>query len=375
MGAGWRRRHASERMRELHAGRRQEPYPVEVTDALCAKLQPRTRPAGATRSRLPESTPVEGGRPDGHPQSSDPRPGRPIGTRDRTQTAADRPSRRQTAHWDGGTAVCSRRPSGLAPQRDPPLGRAWTSILTADARMRLAGGAREIDICCHPAHRMPGSPLAIWRPSPGAGGYEGELDEKLRQNYDASEIREPPGAEKLAEEVPDEASGEDDTLLGDTDQHSEPPRRTEPTSAGPPVRRPGRPRASRRPGTLARRSKPAPRTGRPPPAAGSGSVAFCRDGSRSTDAADRRRARPANPAVARRCRRLTHGRPSVHDTGRSAEPKVRRFVGGVKRHGGNQPRSERQHGNSSAPRQLTNESRIAPSMKRGYRSPARMPMG
>lgn len=91
---------------------------------------------------------------------------------------------------------------------------------------------------------MPGSLLAIWRPSPGAGGYEGELDEKLRQNNDPSEIHQPPEAEKLAEEVPT------------------------------------------------------------------------------------------------RCRRLTHRRPSVHDTGRSAERKVRRFVGGVKGHGGDQSHSE-----------------------------------
>lgn len=53
---------------------------------------------------------------------------------------------------------------------------------------------------------MPGSPLAIWRPSPGAGGYEGELDEKLTQNNDPSEIHEPPEAEKFAEEIPDAVS-------------------------------------------------------------------------------------------------------------------------------------------------------------------------
>jgi hypothetical protein len=50
------------------------------------------------------------------------------------------------------------------------------------------------------------------------------MDEKKpRPDDDTPETAEPPEAEKLSEKVPDEASGEGDTPLGATDQHSDAP--------------------------------------------------------------------------------------------------------------------------------------------------------
>jgi hypothetical protein len=49
------------------------------------------------------------------------------------------------------------------------------------------------------------------------------MDEKKRQDDDAPETAEPPEAGELSEKVPDEASGEGDTPLGSTDQHSDAP--------------------------------------------------------------------------------------------------------------------------------------------------------
>jgi hypothetical protein len=44
------------------------------------------------------------------------------------------------------------------------------------------------------------------------------MEEKRRNDDDAPETAEPPEAEKLSEKVPEEASGEGDTPLGDSDQ-------------------------------------------------------------------------------------------------------------------------------------------------------------
>jgi hypothetical protein len=53
------------------------------------------------------------------------------------------------------------------------------------------------------------------------------MDETQRRaDDDPPETAEPPEAEKLSEEMPDEASGEGDTPLGDTDQHSDAPGET-----------------------------------------------------------------------------------------------------------------------------------------------------
>jgi hypothetical protein len=49
------------------------------------------------------------------------------------------------------------------------------------------------------------------------------MDEKPRKDEDTPETAEPPKAEEVSEEVPDELSGEGDTPLGDTDQHSDAP--------------------------------------------------------------------------------------------------------------------------------------------------------
>jgi hypothetical protein len=48
-------------------------------------------------------------------------------------------------------------------------------------------------------------------------------DKKPRQEDDTPETAEPPEAEELSENVPDKASGEGDTPLGSTDQHSDAP--------------------------------------------------------------------------------------------------------------------------------------------------------
>jgi hypothetical protein len=53
------------------------------------------------------------------------------------------------------------------------------------------------------------------------------MDEKKRRDDDDTpETAEPPEAEKLSEKVPDEASGEGDTPLGSTDEHSDAPGET-----------------------------------------------------------------------------------------------------------------------------------------------------
>jgi hypothetical protein len=49
---------------------------------------------------------------------------------------------------------------------------------------------------------------------------------KRRDDDDTPETAEPPEAEKLSEKVPDEASGEGDTPLGSTDEHSDAPGET-----------------------------------------------------------------------------------------------------------------------------------------------------
>ena len=49
------------------------------------------------------------------------------------------------------------------------------------------------------------------------------LKEKKPGADDSSETAEPPEAEKLSENVPEEASGEGDTPLGSTDQHADAP--------------------------------------------------------------------------------------------------------------------------------------------------------
>jgi hypothetical protein len=48
-------------------------------------------------------------------------------------------------------------------------------------------------------------------------------DKKPRSDDDTPETAEPREAEKLSEQVPEEASGEGDTPLGSTDQHSDAP--------------------------------------------------------------------------------------------------------------------------------------------------------
>ena len=49
------------------------------------------------------------------------------------------------------------------------------------------------------------------------------MEEKRRNEDDTPETAEPPEAEKLSEKVPEEVSGEGDTPLGDSDQHSDAP--------------------------------------------------------------------------------------------------------------------------------------------------------
>jgi hypothetical protein len=48
-------------------------------------------------------------------------------------------------------------------------------------------------------------------------------EKKARREDDTPETAEPSEAEELSEKVPDAASGEGDTPLGDTDQHSDAP--------------------------------------------------------------------------------------------------------------------------------------------------------
>jgi hypothetical protein len=52
---------------------------------------------------------------------------------------------------------------------------------------------------------------------------EGADETRARPDDDTPETAEPPEAEKLSEKVPEEASGEGDTPLGSTDQHSDAP--------------------------------------------------------------------------------------------------------------------------------------------------------
>jgi hypothetical protein len=56
----------------------------------------------------------------------------------------------------------------------------------------------------------------------GPPGGTGPVDPKDRGD-DTPETAEPPEAEELSEKVPEEASGEGDTPLGSTDQHSDAP--------------------------------------------------------------------------------------------------------------------------------------------------------
>jgi hypothetical protein len=51
-------------------------------------------------------------------------------------------------------------------------------------------------------------------------------EKKRREDDDTPETAEPPEAEKLSEKVPDEISGEGDTPLGSTDEHSDAPGET-----------------------------------------------------------------------------------------------------------------------------------------------------
>lgn len=52
------------------------------------------------------------------------------------------------------------------------------------------------------------------------------MDEKNRDGDAAPDTAEPPEAEHLSEKVPDEVSGEGDTPLGSTDDHSDAPGET-----------------------------------------------------------------------------------------------------------------------------------------------------
>jgi hypothetical protein len=49
------------------------------------------------------------------------------------------------------------------------------------------------------------------------------MEHQEERDEDTPETAEPPKAEELSEKVPDEVSGEGDTPLGDTDQHSDAP--------------------------------------------------------------------------------------------------------------------------------------------------------
>jgi hypothetical protein len=51
-------------------------------------------------------------------------------------------------------------------------------------------------------------------------------EKKLRDDDDTRETAEPPEAERLSEKVPEEVSGEGDTPLGSSDQHSDAPGET-----------------------------------------------------------------------------------------------------------------------------------------------------
>ena len=52
------------------------------------------------------------------------------------------------------------------------------------------------------------------------------MDEHEPRDDRTRETAEPPEAEKLSEKVPEEVSGEGDTPLGDSDQHSDAPGET-----------------------------------------------------------------------------------------------------------------------------------------------------
>ena len=49
------------------------------------------------------------------------------------------------------------------------------------------------------------------------------MEHQEERDEDTPETAEPPEAESLSQKVPDEVSGEGDTPLGDTDQHSDAP--------------------------------------------------------------------------------------------------------------------------------------------------------
>jgi len=52
------------------------------------------------------------------------------------------------------------------------------------------------------------------------------MDENARHDDDTPETAEPPEAEELSEQVPEELSGEGETPLGSTDDHSDAPGET-----------------------------------------------------------------------------------------------------------------------------------------------------
>ena len=62
-------------------------------------------------------------------------------------------------------------------------------------------------------------------PAHPAGNPDG-MDQEPRKDDESPETAEPPEAEGLSEKVPDELSGEGDTPLGTTDQHSDAPGET-----------------------------------------------------------------------------------------------------------------------------------------------------
>jgi hypothetical protein len=49
------------------------------------------------------------------------------------------------------------------------------------------------------------------------------MENERKRDEDTPDTAEPPEAEELSEKVPDKASGEGKTPLGDTDQHSDAP--------------------------------------------------------------------------------------------------------------------------------------------------------
>jgi hypothetical protein len=60
-------------------------------------------------------------------------------------------------------------------------------------------------------------------PSLREQGARMSTESPKNRDEDTPETAEPPEAEELSEKVPEEASGEGDTPLGSTDQHSDAP--------------------------------------------------------------------------------------------------------------------------------------------------------